>query len=173
MLSKLRGCHALSHLSRPKAPSTFRTSQLLVHRGLVGGTFQTWNDNTAVSSNQKLLHKTTHVRLFHATRRQEIVPLIGAAVLVIIGRYSYRAIRRMEDEWDEYQWQLYEYEKQQHKTGSSGTPVTTLALDLGTIHLKLAQQQSQERPSICINNRGDRYQFNGVAYDEDLSLIHI
>ena len=46
------------------------------------------------------------VRLFHATQPREILPIVGVAVLFILGRYSYKALRRMDDEWEEYQWEL-------------------------------------------------------------------
>ena len=52
------------------------------------------------------------MRLFHATSRREIVPLVAAAVLIgVVGRYSYRALQRMDEEHEDYLDALEAYEE--------------------------------------------------------------
>ena len=122
-------------------------------------------------------------REYHVTKKQEIVPLIAVAAIVLVGvRYSYRAIQRMRDELEEYQYELQLYERQQMKqqaedgSESSASPNTekphsgsiiTLAIDLGTIYAKLAAAtyNPSSTVSIQISREGDRSFFNGVLYE--------
>lgn len=107
------------------------------------------------------------VRLFHATQPREILPIVGVAVLFILGRYSYKALRRMDDEWEEYQWELQRYDKQQQhqKHAQSMNHQFTLAIDLGSVFTKLATSRPQL--DVVVSREGDRSFFTGVAYEEN------
>jgi hypothetical protein len=131
---------------------------------------------------------------YHTTKKQEIIPVIviGAAIVVIGIRYSYRALQRMKEEQEDYQYNLQIYERQQMKyhnteqppppgatttatgmssssstNGHNGGPVITMAVDLGTTYMKLAT--ATYRPlspvTVQISREGDRSTFNGVLYE--------
>jgi hypothetical protein len=86
--------------------------------------------------------------------------LIGAAaVLAVAGRYSYRALRRMDEEWEDYQRDLQRYERYLARTGSSKGAV--VAVDVGTMFAKIAINQS-----VVVSREGDRSVFNGLIYDD-------
>ena len=106
------------------------------------------------------------IRQFHATRRQEILPLIGAAATVfVIGRYSIRALQRMNAEWEDYQWELQQYEKQQKAVQRDAAidETKTIAIDLGSVFTKLAASQPTEQ--VIVSREGDRAFFNGIVYE--------
>ncbi|KAL7570834.1 hypothetical protein ACA910_018903 [Epithemia clementina (nom. ined.)] len=117
-------------------------------------------------------------RGYHATSRREIVPLIGVSIVVLVmGRYSWRAWRRMEEEWDDYEFKLLQYEKekamrQEHDDdttndqgdSSTTTTTTTLAIDFGTISTKLAAYPPLQ---VLVTREGHRSFFNGILYDND------
>lgn len=104
------------------------------------------------------------VRYYHATPRTEILPVIaGVVVLGMIGRYSYRAMQRMDAEWDDYRHALKVYEKQQLKEAASTSSVKVVAIDLGTCFTKFAV--SHPSVELVISPQGDRSIFNGVVYD--------
>lgn len=128
---------------------------------------------------------------YHTTKKQEIIPfiVIGAAIVVIGIRYSFRALQRMKEEQEDYQYNLQIYERQQMKynpeqhantateTGTTshssnnnddhGGPIITMAVDLGTTYMKLAT--ATYRPlspvTVQISREGDRSTFNGVIYE--------
>jgi hypothetical protein len=135
-------------------------------------------------------------RMYHVTRKQEIVPLIAVAAIVFMGvRYSFRAVQRMRAEQEEYQYELQLYERQQlkqeqqqEKEGGTTTTTTTttttfttpnginhnatiitLAIDLGTVYTKLAAAtyNPTSTVNVQISREGDRHTFNGVWYDTD------
>jgi molecular chaperone DnaK (HSP70) len=109
------------------------------------------------------------IRSFHSTRPQEILPLIvvGGA-LFLVGRYSYKALNRMEDEWEDYQWELLQYERATVRQAESISSLpTTIGVDLGTVYLKLAHaHKDQPRPELVVTSQGDRYRFQGVVVQE-------
>ena len=106
------------------------------------------------------------VRWYHATRRREILPLIGVAVVLVVGRYSWRAWRRMQEEWDDYEWQLLQYHKQKQQSSEASSDDEqnpTLAIDFGTLSTKLAV--SAPPPAhIVVTPQGHRSFFNGILY---------
>jgi hypothetical protein len=109
-------------------------------------------------------------RDYHASAKREILPLVAAAAVLAIGRYSWRAMKRMEDEWEDYQWLLQEYEK---KNGpvlvKSPYPDGTIAIDLGTIHLKMAH--ANPKSVVVANRTGGQYTFAGVVQTDDEVLL--
>lgn len=103
-------------------------------------------------------------RSYHATPRREILPVLGAVTVFVIGRYSWRALKRMDAEWEDYQWELQQYEKS--KARDAETPLSkTVAIDFGSVYSKLAV--SYPKPELVVTREGDRYIFNGILYDED------
>jgi molecular chaperone DnaK (HSP70) len=116
----------------------------------------------------------TTTRSYHATNRREILPLVGAAAVLLVARYSYRALNRMEAEWEDYQWQLQQYERRrQGQGGGTATPhdavhsVQTMAIDLGTVYSKIACSHvgTKGKAEVVVSREGDRYFFNGVVLD--------
>ena len=106
-------------------------------------------------------------RSYHGTAKQEILPLIGAAAVLFIGRYSWKALKRMDDEWDEYQWQLAQYEKQHgvvlNAEDAAKYPGGTLAIDVGTMHLVFAHKALQSKTAeVVVTREGARFTFCGI-----------
>jgi molecular chaperone DnaK (HSP70) len=94
-------------------------------------------------------------------------------VVGVIGRYSYRAMQRMKEEMDDYQYALQEYERQQLKKDSSSTSnsssqnslrIATVAIDFGTSFCKIAT--TFPTLEVVVSRQGDRSVFNGIVYDE-------
>jgi len=116
-------------------------------------------------------------RDFRATPKREIVPLVGAAALFVLVRYSFKALRRMDDEWEEYQWQLSQYEKRQAADENRSDDASfVIAVDIGSLYTKLASKgppkssassSSSSPPSskaeVVVTREGDRSFFNGVV----------
>jgi molecular chaperone DnaK (HSP70) len=122
-----------------------------------------WQTSTSTSS-PPLSSRT--IRSFHSTDRREIVPLIGAAVIFGVGRYSWKAMKRMDDEWEDYQWELKQYDMQRARNDPSGDSIRrTISIDLGTVYTKLAKSHPQ--PEVLISREGDRAFFNGIVYSKD------
>eukprot|EP00592_Proboscia_alata_P022764 CAMPEP_0194410914 /NCGR_PEP_ID=MMETSP0176-20130528/9058_1 /TAXON_ID=216777 /ORGANISM="Proboscia alata, Strain PI-D3" /LENGTH=601 /DNA_ID=CAMNT_0039212567 /DNA_START=120 /DNA_END=1925 /DNA_ORIENTATION=- len=46
---------------------------------------------------------------YHATPKREILPMIGLATIAFVGRYSYKAMVRMNEEWADYEDDLEKY----------------------------------------------------------------
>ena len=116
---------------------------------------------------------TGQVRSFHSTRQQEIVPLLAAgAVVFMIGRYSYKALQRMDIEWEDYQWELQQYERSRLKQSAEASLPTTIGVDLGSIYLKLAHSHSHDpQPQLVVTSQGDRYRFSGMITSDDDTVV--
>ena len=106
----------------------------------------------------------TQIRHFHATNKQEILPLIVVGAAFLVGRYSYKALKRMDDDWHDYQWQLEQYERQRVQDQAENLP-TTIGVDLGSIYLKLSH--AQPKAELVPTADGDRYRFNGIWIQKD------
>lgn len=109
------------------------------------------------------------IRSYHATPKQEILPLVGVAAVLLIARYSYKALQRMDDEWDEYQWQLQQYEKQHGVVNFEEVSFKggTLAVDMGTINLVFAHKAlASKAAEIIVNREGLRFTFCGMGQQE-------
>eukprot|EP00429_Kryptoperidinium_foliaceum_P011060 CAMPEP_0176003542 /NCGR_PEP_ID=MMETSP0120_2-20121206/1228_1 /TAXON_ID=160619 /ORGANISM="Kryptoperidinium foliaceum, Strain CCMP 1326" /LENGTH=123 /DNA_ID=CAMNT_0017336189 /DNA_START=180 /DNA_END=548 /DNA_ORIENTATION=- len=70
-------------------------------------------------------------RSFHATSRQDILPVIAVGALALIGRYSWKALNRMDEEWEDYQWALQQYERQRRKDQDAVEAPLTIGVDIG------------------------------------------
>lgn len=136
-----------------------------------------WNEHK--KSNEAGIHqqepksslKLLSYRKYHATTKKEILPLIAVGVGVI-GVYSFKALRRMDEDWEEYQENLKEYnlehgikdgdDKDSNTYSDDSTTTTkaakrkkttfnkantfkggTLAIDLGTLNVRIAHKPSK------------------------------
>lgn len=119
-----------------------------------------------ISNNQ-----STQIRQFHATAKREILPLVAAAGVLFVGRYSYKALQRMDEEWEEYQWELQQYEKAHRNdivSNNNQFKDGTLAVDVGTMFVKLAHNGN----GILATREGARSTFAGkVTNGEDTILL--
>ncbi|KAL3767788.1 hypothetical protein ACHAWO_005198 [Cyclotella atomus] len=143
------------------------------------------DDTRCRTSSAPLIENSIHVnqlqkRDYHATPRQEILPLIAIGV-VGIGIYSYRALKQMDEDWEEYYEKLDEYRRVtgidpesassgRAKDNVSGTKTQvdemaslfkggTLAIDMGTSKLKLAHLPSGKanaKPTVTVDREGAR-----------------
>ena len=132
------------------------------------------------SHNHKLqlqLQNKTQYNLYHTSTKKEILPLIAVGTLAFVGTYSYKALKRMDQEWEEYEEALKEY-KLEHgltddddnnnvvdhsnstKGGSSkgnssnvnaNFRLGKMAIDLGSVNIRIAQYQHQN-----INNKNNK-----------------
>ena len=100
-------------------------------------------------------------RLYHATRQQEILPILAVGMALVVGRYSYRALRRMDEEWEEYEWELQRYK------GGEDTRQKVISVDLGSAFVKLAV--SHPVAQVLVDRKGDRSTFAGVVFDDDVA----
>mmetsp|Transcript_18965 Transcript_18965/g.21430 ORF Transcript_18965/g.21430 Transcript_18965/m.21430 type:complete len:546 (-) Transcript_18965:84-1721(-) len=107
-------------------------------------------------------------RLYHATSRREIIPLVAGATILFIGKYSWSALNRMDEEWEDYLWELKQYERARLDNAADMT--TTIGVDLGTFYLKLSRM-NRNKPELIETTQGDRYRFNGIFFQEDDDVI--
>lgn len=76
-------------------------------------------------------------RQFHATPQREFLPVVMAVMVAVVGRYSYRAMQRMDEEWSDYQEALTEYEAK-HGKQTAGTKEDAVWLPRVGIHVGYA-----------------------------------
>jgi molecular chaperone DnaK (HSP70) len=138
----------------------------------VGG-LQLDNKNGSTSSaarapaNSTTTTTTTTVRTFHSTQKQEILPLVVGLGVLFVGRYSWKAFNRMDQEWEDYLWELQRYERQRLKEANDASMPITIGVDIGTIYLKLSKM-NVNIPELIPTAQGDRYRFNGfILQDND------
>ncbi len=150
--------------------------------------------STAVGHQQKNEHKI-QMRHYHGTKKKEILPLIALGV-GITGYYSIRALRRMDQDWEDYQESLREYNLEHgivdddNFDGAAPNPSTmsasaspasafkggTMAMDLGTKSIRIAYKpysgkQGQTKANIVANREGARATPNYILYDSDGSFV--
>jgi molecular chaperone DnaK (HSP70) len=107
-------------------------------------------------------------RTFRSTSKQEILPILAAGALVLIGRYSWKALSRMDEEWEDYQWALQEYERLRRKDQGATEAPLTIGVDLGSIYLKLSSMKVGDKADLVPTAQGDRYRFTGILMDPSL-----
>jgi Hsp70 protein len=122
-------------------------------------------------------------RHYHATPRNEILPLLAVGAVVTISYYSYRSWQRMQAEYEDYQYEKHQYERwlALNSDDSSTDPkIISLAIDLGTSFTKIASttkggtkptnnsgadENNKKSVEVMITREGDRSFFNGIIYD--------
>jgi molecular chaperone DnaK (HSP70) len=107
-------------------------------------------------------------RSFHGTSKQEILPVLAVGALALVGRYSWKAMNRMDEEWEDYQWALQQYERQHRKDQAAADAPLTIGVDLGTIYLKLSSMGNSDKADLVPTAQGDRYRFTGILMDKSV-----
>ena len=131
----------------------------------------TTTNNSRRGDEQQHPNQQTH-RSFHATPKQEIVPVLVVGTVLMIGRYSYKALNRMDQDWEDYQWQLQQYERQRRKEEATADAPTTIGVDLGTLYLKLSTLHTgKSQPELIPTAQGDRYRFTGILMKDDDDMV--
>jgi molecular chaperone DnaK (HSP70) len=67
----------------------------------------------------------------------------------------------MDQEWEDYIWELQRYERQRLKHADSAGISITIGVDVGSIYLKLSRMNGNQ-PELIETAQGDRYRFNGI-----------
>ena len=128
----------------------------------------TYCASTAIhSSPYANARRSDSVRCYSTTPKREIIPIIAVGLAAVTIRYSYKALQRMDAEWEEYEEELREWKLSQGLdpdaelpsssssagAGSSSTNSTnsgsggatssyfkngTIGIDLGTTNLRIA-----------------------------------
>lgn len=139
-------------------------------------------------------HSLKSFRYYHATQKKEVLPLIAVGVGVI-GIYSFRALKRMDKEWEDYEEELREYNLEHginndedvdnafdaSAASSSNSRATrnvdraklfrdgTLALDLGTLNVRIAHKPTSgdAKPNVVVNREGKRATPNHILFEAD------
>jgi Molecular chaperone len=132
-------------------------------------------------------------RHFHTTHKREVLPFIALGV-GIIGMYSFRALKRMDREWDDYEEELREFNLNNvHQTESQkeskdtekrhngrtmdqskkAFPGGIMAIDLGTLNIRIAHMpvSSSAKPSLVVNREGKRATPNFIMFESDGSFL--
>ncbi|KAL3940906.1 MAG: hypothetical protein SGARI_000796 [Bacillariaceae sp.] len=109
-------------------------------------------------------------RRFHATQRQEILPVVAGLTVLMIGRYSWKALNRMDQEYEDYLWELQRYERQRLKHADAAEIPLTIGVDIGTMYLKLSRLNGNQ-PELIETAQGDRYRFNGILVQEGGEIV--
>jgi actin-like ATPase involved in cell morphogenesis len=108
------------------------------------------------------------LRHYHATGKKEIVPIIVGVGIIAVCHYSWRAMKRMDEEWQDYQWKLQQYERKHGVINNDRIqyPDGTVAIDLGTFYLKLAKDRQ-----VLTNREGGRFTFGGLVQSDETTLV--
>lgn len=140
--------------------------------------YYNYSTNAAPRRNSSNTTATT-MRSYHSTPRNEILPLIAAGFVITSGVYTYRALQQMDEDWEEYYEELEEYkavtgiDPEASAMGDGGDVSTgnassansadedmslhfkggTLAIDMGTTHLKLSHRNSLANKSQYKNGK--------------------
>ncbi len=124
--------------------------------------------NTTNSS----VNMTNAYRLYHASRRREILPVIAAGVLTFTIYYSYRAVARMGEERAEYEEYLERIGVKKDGTIStnSHTAPGILGVDFGTSSVRVAINTG-DKPVIVEDPVGDRSTPAYLYNDTDTSSM--
>ena len=135
------------------------------------------NNNFNLYTSNNFIHKINTIQkqhqyhLYHTTTKKEILPLIAVGSLAVVGVYSFKALKRMDEEWEEYEEALREY-KLEHglsdedmenimdttastttknegdyvKSASRGSSFEQgrLAIDLGSVNIRIAHYNDKK-----------------------------
>ena len=130
------------------------------------------NNNNNNNNNDDNEHiRRSHLpsrRLYHSTPKREVVPLVVAGTVLFIGRYSWKALNRMDSDWEDYLWELKQYERVRLQQAADAT--VTVGVDLGTFYLKLSRM-NKAKPELIETPQGDRYRFNGILPQDNGEVV--
>lgn len=124
------------------------------------------NDGCLRRQNLRLLSDSR--RLYQSTAKREIFPLVAVGAVIFIGRYSWKALNRMDEEWEDYLWELKRYERARLDAAADAT--VTVGVDLGTFYLKLSRM-NKNKPELIETAQGDRYRFNGILQQDNGDVV--
>ena len=169
-------------------------SSLVTHRSL----FLLHNHQHRHDIQRSSKPRQIQISHFHKTAKKEIIPLIAVGSLVAIGTYSYRALNRMDEEWDEYEEALKEYKlehglsdeemenirddsaDESHDVSKQGSFFRQgkMAIDLGSTNIRIAhynphgeKNASDSKPQVVVNREGSRSTPNSIIIDTDGSIL--
>lgn len=157
----LLGVGRKQHALPPIGAAVSSSSLLEVPRGHRG-------DRDGQKQHQDIVWSSDSRRLFHSTAKREILPLVAAGAVVFIGRYSWKALNRMDADWEDYLWELKQYERARVQAQADAT--VTIGVDLGTFYLKLSRM-NKNKPQLIETAQGDRYRFNGILLQDDDDVV--
>eukprot|EP00980_Cylindrotheca_fusiformis_P026075 scaffold15305_cov126-Cylindrotheca_fusiformis.AAC.13 len=72
----------------------------------------------------------------------------------------------MDEEWEDYEWQVQQFESDRLRNAENGVGMITIGLDVGSLFLKLATF-SANKPELVTTAQGDRYRFTGILQGDD------
>lgn len=144
-------------------------SHLLSPRSPVVTSLGSFDSFCGAELNETPAARTT-VRHFHATQRQEILPVVAGLAVLFVGRYSWKALNRMDQEWEDYLWELQRYERQRLKHANAADMPITIGVDVGSFYLKLSRMKGNQ-PELIETAQGDRYRFNGIMVKEGGDIV--
>jgi molecular chaperone DnaK (HSP70) len=93
---------------------------------------------------------------------------VVAGTVIMVGRYSWKALNRMDTEWEDYLWELKRYERSRLDAAADAT--ITVGVDLGTFYLKLSRM-NKNNPELIETAQGDRYRFNGILHQDNGDVV--
>ena len=76
----------------------------------------------------------------------------------------------MDQEWEDYLWELQRYERQRLKYANAADMPLTIGVDIGTVYLKLSRMNGNQ-PELIETAQGDRYRFNGIIVQDGGDIV--
>ena len=164
------------------------------------------NDEANTSGSSTAIHSSSsyanarrahapHIRCYSTTPRREIIPIIAVGLAAVTIRYSYKALQRMDAEWEDYEEELREYKLSQGldpdadlpsssspagagNTASGNSTATyfkngTIGIDLGTTNLRIAHASptTSFKPHVIVDREGGRATPNSIYYEHDGTAV--
>jgi len=112
-----------------------------------------------INSSSNLI-KTGSIRGFHHTHKKEILPVILGLSIAVVGRYSYRALLRMEEEWEMYEEEINKTHKKHGNLSRMNKNDFNikgyLGIDLGSTNLRIAYREETHQPKVVEDREGKR-----------------
>ncbi|KAG7344200.1 DnaK protein [Nitzschia inconspicua] len=164
MISRF-GNHLRTHIHRPstgRAPAAFKSWSCCLPSNPL--------DNNNSKDHENRASPSIFRRHYHATSRQEILPLVAGLGVIFVGRYSWKALKRMDQEWEDYLWELQRYQRQRLKHANASEIPITIGVDVGSFYLKLSRMNGN-KPELIETPQGDRYRFNGIMIQEGGDIV--
>lgn len=110
-------------------------------------------------------YSPNNIRHYHATSRKEILPVIAIGVVGVLGMYSFRALKRMDQEWDDYEEAKREYDLE-HGIQTEEEETTT---GLG----RNDPSESRVPPSNNISSKQSIHYFQNGVMGIDLGTLNV
>jgi len=137
------------------------------------------------------------VRCYSTTPKREIIPIIAVGLAAVTIRYSYKALQRMDAEWEEYEEELTAWKLSQGLDPNAELPSAaaagagsadkatsarsaasyfkngTIGIDLGTTNLRIAHASPTNsfKPHVVVDREGGRATPNSIYYEHDGTAV--